>query len=130
MTSTGSVVTTVHEATGASPQQFISTQTFLAFIVMDSMLLLLVLLYGGNAHLRTKPFAPWLVGSNQCEHTIQELRAFETGNTAPSFLQLLSTIRRWQAMRNLLADRDVHLPDPKSNKGYSHTSQGQAGCHL
>jgi len=47
----------------------------------DLGLLLLILLFGGSSKLRSKPFTPWLWGSNQIEHMFSEWRSFEHGNT-------------------------------------------------
>ena len=61
----------------------------------DLGLLLLILLFGGSSKLRSKPFTPWLWGSNQIEHMFSEWRSFEHGKHDVELL--LSTSR--QALR-------------------------------
>jgi hypothetical protein len=107
------------EATGSAAHHFISIQTFRAYIVKDSALLLLVLLFGSK--FRDKPFTPWLWGSNQLEHMFSEWRSFEQGNATWTLLSVLNICKRWLHQTALFASADVELPAPDSNHGYSRT---------
>eukprot|EP00966_Prymnesium_polylepis_P285160 6587244-Prymnesium_polylepis.1 len=49
-------------------------------------------MFGSSAHLRRKPFAVWLLGSNQIEHMLSEWRAFVSSRaTRPGRCSLCST---------------------------------------
>ena len=108
------------KVTGAPKHQFISVETFVAFLVKDMGLLLLALMYA-RPEFRMKPFAPWLWGSNQIEHMLSEWRAFEAGNTTWTLRSVINICRRWLFQRALFARADVHLPPTVSNSGYSRT---------
>ena len=47
---------------------FISMETYAAHVIAAHAMILLVLLYAKRHP--SKPFAPWLFGSDQCEHFI------------------------------------------------------------
>ena len=53
---------------------------------------MLILLFGGSSKLRSKPFTPWLWGSNQIEHMFSEWRSFEHGKHDVELL--LSSVSR------------------------------------
>ena len=79
--------------------------------------LLLVLLFGSK--FRSKPFTPWLWGSNQIEHMLGEWRSFEAGNTTWTLLSVLNICKRWLFQTALFASADIELPNSK--RGYSRT---------
>jgi hypothetical protein len=86
---------------------------------LDHAVLLLALLFGSSAELRRKPFAIWLLGSNQIEHMLSEWRAFEQGNTTWTLLSVLNIAKRWLFQSRMLAALNVHLPPLVSNRGHS-----------
>ena len=92
-------------------------ETFAAFIVKDSMLLLYILLMGERYS--DQPLAPWLLGSDQNEKLNSELRAFVLTRTEWSFKDLIALVRRWHYQSSLLSDPEVELPPVFSAKGYS-----------
>ena len=109
------------EAAGKTKQEFISMQTFNAFMVKGNMLLLLVLLFERTPALRARAFAPWLLGSNPVEELLSEVFAFEGGNTGPTFAGFMRILQRWLHQNRLLSDPDVHLPLSFSKTGHCGT---------
>eukprot|EP00964_Phaeocystis_antarctica_P120370 scaffold84121_cov105-Phaeocystis_antarctica.AAC.4 len=92
-------------------------ETHASHVIQDQALILLVLLWGRC--FPTKPFPPWLIGSDQCEHFFSKCRAMRINQPDWKFADLLRIVQRFITPIKLSSDDDVHLPEVFSNKGYS-----------
>ena len=67
-------------------------------------------------------FAPWLVGSDQCEHFYSELRAYILGMQTWDMASLSRICERFLNELFLRSDKQVKLPVVSSNKGFCRTN--------
>ena len=99
---------------------FISIETFSAHIITDHAMILLVLIYAHR--FPGKPFAPWLFGSDQCEHFFSEMRSFSINQPNWTIQDLLPLVQRFVHQYEELSKADVHLPHVVSARGYARSN--------
>ena len=99
---------------------FISMETHAANDISDQMLIHLVLLWG--RYFSDRPFAPWLVGSDQNEHLNNELRSMRINQPDWTSADVLRLMARFIHMLVLLTQLGVHLPKVFSNKGFNRSA--------
>ena len=103
-----------------SATYFISMQTHGAIVLLCQMIINLTLLWGRN--FRDKPFAPWLVGSDQNEKFNNEMRSFRLNQPDWTCADVLRLAQRWVHELFVMSNPDVHLPTSFSKRGYSRSS--------
>ena len=99
---------------------FISMETHAANVISDQMMVMLVLLWGRS--FADRPFAPWLIGSDQNEHFNSELRSFRINQPDWTFADVLRLAARFVHQLMLLTQPDVHLPKVFSKKGFNRSA--------
>ncbi|KOO30832.1 hypothetical protein Ctob_013295 [Chrysochromulina tobinii] len=99
---------------------FISMETHAANVISAQMMVMLVLLWGRS--FPDRPFAPWLVGSDQNEHFNSELRSFRINQPDWTFADVLRLAARFVHMLVLLTRPDVCLPKVFSKKGFNRSA--------
>ena len=99
---------------------FISGETFAALIMADHAMILLVLLFAER--FPDKPFAPWLFGSDQCEHFFSEMRSYCINQPNWTMDELVPLIQRFVHEHEMLSRPNVHLPNVRSTKGYARSN--------
>ena len=95
-------------------------ETFAAHVIEAHAMILLVLLYARRHP--NKPFAPWLCGSDQCEHFFSEMRSYSINQPDWSIDQLVPLVQRWIHQNEELSRADVQLPVVRSAKGYARSN--------
>ena len=58
-----------------------------------------------------RPFAPWLVGSDQCEHFFSELRSFRLNQPDWTFADALQLCKRFIHQMEMLSHAAQSIPD-------------------
>eukprot|EP00966_Prymnesium_polylepis_P013260 306075-Prymnesium_polylepis.1 len=99
---------------------FISMETHAANDISDQMLVHLVLLWG--SYFPDRPFAPWLVGSDQNEHFNNELRSMRINQPDWTSADVLRLTARFIHMHVLQTQPGVHLPKVFSKKGFNRSA--------
>ena len=106
------------EVSGSPSTSFISMETHAAHVIQCQMLVMIVLIWGRD--FSDKQFAPWLIGSDQCEHFFSELRAYRrAGMSEFTLAECVQIVQRYISSLELFNHDGVQLPPIFSNKGYS-----------